>query len=61
MAQAAPEVIPLDRVEVEHMLHQNERKVRAVETNTAEVSLDHDGAGIENTQAGSIGTTHPGQ
>ena len=36
-------------------------KVRVVETHMAEASLDHDGAGIENTQAGSIGTTHPGQ
>ena len=59
MAQAAPEVIPLDRVEVKHMLHQAEQKVRAVETNTAEASLDHGWAGIENTQAGSKGTTHP--
>ena len=58
MAQVAPEVIPLDRVEIGHILHQAELKVRAVEAHMAEASLDHDGAGIGNAQARIIGTTH---
>ena len=57
MAHATPEVLPLEGVEVEHIMpHQAKSHVRAEETNT---SLDQNWAGIENTQARSKGTIHP--